>query len=401
MDIDKFHYKVGWYRRRRIKSIKKLPSTNPAYNVDEALFDLSFNKNEEKLWELIQPFLKPIPASLFLTFLLPSARGSSSWELSVGRVAETAVALCVVSSSESECCELLYLSEQRVVFCKFSGCCCVACMASMVAQCVRVVVAQLVVDSLAVVFPLREPTCGKAFTGVGLLPVELVESALLLELSRCSVCRVASLVEHYDTCQWLLSAWCWLVAKVHHLAALCSSVVSQNRSEVCYCFGWCILAGLPRTFPWWFWWRFSQDQFASAVLLAVVFSLMVRVVWSFGLCILVKLGYVLMRFSQDGSWRFWWRCCALGRVSGCCIGQLVSLFVSKFVGCASGTSCVPMVRWFVSFFAPYVLSQMVVCFVLGVLRIFCECGVALVLAAHVASRLGCNSVLCRVFLVTE
>ncbi|MQM06062.1 hypothetical protein Taro_038882, partial [Colocasia esculenta] len=42
-----------------------------------------------------------------LTPLLPSARGSSSRELGVGRVAEVAVAPCVVSSSESKCCELL------------------------------------------------------------------------------------------------------------------------------------------------------------------------------------------------------------------------------------------------------------------------------------------------------
>ncbi|MQL75477.1 hypothetical protein Taro_007846 [Colocasia esculenta] len=49
------------------------------------------------------------------------ARGSSSRELSVGRVAEAAVAPCVVNISESKCCELLYLSELRVVLCKFSG----------------------------------------------------------------------------------------------------------------------------------------------------------------------------------------------------------------------------------------------------------------------------------------
>ncbi|MQM03296.1 hypothetical protein Taro_036075 [Colocasia esculenta] len=42
-----------------------------------------------------------------LTPLLPSARGSSSRELGVGQVAEAAVAPCVVSSSESECCEFL------------------------------------------------------------------------------------------------------------------------------------------------------------------------------------------------------------------------------------------------------------------------------------------------------
>ncbi|MQM14999.1 hypothetical protein Taro_047932 [Colocasia esculenta] len=70
LDIDKFHHNIGWYRRRHIKSIKKLPSTNPTYNVDDALFEHSFNRNEEKLWELIQPFLKLIPASL----LLPRSR---------------------------------------------------------------------------------------------------------------------------------------------------------------------------------------------------------------------------------------------------------------------------------------------------------------------------------------
>ncbi|MQL85451.1 hypothetical protein Taro_017975 [Colocasia esculenta] len=50
------------------------------------------------------------------------SRGSSSRELDVGWVVEAAVAPCAVSSNEGECCELLYLSELRVVFCKFSGC---------------------------------------------------------------------------------------------------------------------------------------------------------------------------------------------------------------------------------------------------------------------------------------
>ncbi|MQM07975.1 hypothetical protein Taro_040828 [Colocasia esculenta] len=56
---------------------------------------------------------------------------------------------------------------------------------------------------------LREPTCGVAFIGTGLLSTE--PSASLLELSRCFVCRVALLVERCDTCLWLLSALCWLV----------------------------------------------------------------------------------------------------------------------------------------------------------------------------------------------
>ncbi|MQL74281.1 hypothetical protein Taro_006644 [Colocasia esculenta] len=142
----------------------------------------------------------------------------------------------------------------------------------------------------------------------------------------------------------------------------------------------------------------------ALLLLAAVFSMMVRVVWSFGLCILVKvlprivlcrfwrrffpgvlcvnfgpplccpcglkcavwLGCILVRFSQDGSWRFWWRfslkllhvvlmscrCCrldclcynllghfrsrcgALRCASGSCVGQVALLFVFKCVeGC--------------------------------------------------------------------
>ncbi|MQM23507.1 hypothetical protein Taro_056572, partial [Colocasia esculenta] len=117
---------------------------------------------------------------------------------------------------------------------------------------------------------LREPTYGVAFTGAGLWSAELVEGVLallavplllgcvlvgcpllvgvcpcwmspccwgvccwlcvwpcvpvrrwvlcstqltsLLELSRCFVCHVARLVERCDTCLWLLSALCWLVA---------------------------------------------------------------------------------------------------------------------------------------------------------------------------------------------
>ncbi|MQL96371.1 hypothetical protein Taro_029043 [Colocasia esculenta] len=51
---------------------------------------------------------------------------------------------------------------------------------------------------------------------------------------------------------------------------------------------------------------------ASAVLLAAVFSLMVRVVWSFGLCVLVK---VLPRISP---YRFWWR--FFPGVLGVCLG---------------------------------------------------------------------------------
>ncbi|MQM09130.1 hypothetical protein Taro_041995, partial [Colocasia esculenta] len=118
--------------------------------------------------------------------------------------AKAAVAPCVVSSSGSECCELLYPSELRVVICKFSGsvgddanfrvygggpggrvvivgmrlpckirvraivscsCCCIVCMASVVTRCVRAMVARLAVDSLAVIFLMWRMVAGKSRCG--------------------------------------------------------------------------------------------------------------------------------------------------------------------------------------------------------------------------------------------
>ncbi|MQL68735.1 hypothetical protein Taro_001013, partial [Colocasia esculenta] len=74
------------------------------------------------------------------------------------------------------------------------NCCCVVRVESVVAWCVRAVVARLAVDSLAVVFSVWRTIAGKS------------------RLCRCSVCRVASLVECCDTCLWLLSLRCiaWL-----------------------------------------------------------------------------------------------------------------------------------------------------------------------------------------------
>ncbi|MQM01471.1 hypothetical protein Taro_034228 [Colocasia esculenta] len=77
----------------------------------------------------------------------------------------------------------------------------------------------------------------------------------------------------------------------------------SSESKVCCWFGWCVLEGfsqsgalvvLVEVLP-------GPACVASAVLLAAVFSLMVRVVWLFGLCILVK---VLPRIALC---RFWWR----------------------------------------------------------------------------------------------
>ncbi|MQM10598.1 hypothetical protein Taro_043489 [Colocasia esculenta] len=146
---------------------------------------------------------------------------------------------------------------------------------------------------------LREATCGVAFTSAGSWSVEPVkgvlallavplllgcmpcwlcvwslmfahrcaqcsaQSASLLELSKCSMCRVTSLVEYYDTCLWLLSALCWLfvnsgevllkffivgsggsevspesaylpVVKVRDLEHVCGPLFDRHRSGVCF-----------------------------------------------------------------------------------------------------------------------------------------------------------------------
>ncbi|MQM11240.1 hypothetical protein Taro_044147 [Colocasia esculenta] len=160
----------------------------------------------------------------------------------------------------------------------------------------------------------------------------VVRCARDAELSRCFVCRVAPLVERCDTRPFRARFCC-----------CCATSESEMR---CW-FGWCVLEGfsqsgalvvLVEVLP-------GPACVASAVLLTTVSFLMVRVVWLFRLCILVKvlprialcrfwwrffpgvlcvcfgpplccpcgskcavwLGCVLVRFSQDGSWRFWWR----------------------------------------------------------------------------------------------
>ncbi|MQL97334.1 hypothetical protein Taro_030025 [Colocasia esculenta] len=169
-----------------------------------------------------------------------------------------------------------------------------ACVASVVARRVRAVAAQLALDSLAVVF--------------------LVWRTLASQ-SRCLACCVAPLVERCNTYLWLLSAWCWLVVSSSEVLLEFFSVGSglfrahfcccgaTSGFEVCCWLGWCVLEG------------FSQNDalvvlvevlpgpacVASTVLLATVFSLMVCVLWSWGLCILVK---VLPRIALC---RFWQR----------------------------------------------------------------------------------------------
>ncbi|MQL76759.1 hypothetical protein Taro_009152 [Colocasia esculenta] len=152
----------------------------------------------------------------------------------------------------------------------------------------------------------------------------------------------------------------------------------SSEFEVCGWFGWCVLEGfsqsgalvvLVEVLP-------ESACVASAVLLAAVFSLMVCVVWSFGLCILVKvlprialcrfwwrffpgvlrvcfgpmlscpcdskcavwLGRILVRFSQDGFWRFLVE--VLPKAALCCFGcRVVRLAVRLAVALASLSRC--------------------------------------------------------------
>ncbi|MQM16203.1 hypothetical protein Taro_049157 [Colocasia esculenta] len=53
----------------------------------------------------------------------------------------------------------------------------------------------------------------------------------------CSVCFVASLVEHCDTCLWLLSAWCWLIVSSGEVVPEFFSIGSggsEGSSQDCF-----------------------------------------------------------------------------------------------------------------------------------------------------------------------
>ncbi|MQM20960.1 hypothetical protein Taro_053990 [Colocasia esculenta] len=222
------------------------------------------------------------------------------------------------------------------------SCCCVACEASVIARCARAVGAWLTLDSLAVVFLVWRTLASQSRGS---------QSSSLLVLAE---------VRFPQNCVVLVSGCCCiaLYAEVHRLVALCSrggfpelfvvvlmsvSLKTVSRSflllpcssefEVCGWFGWCVLEG------------FSQSGalvvlvevlsgsacVASVVLLAAVFSLMVRVVWSFGLCILVKdrpLSLLVEVLPRSASCLFratvvlllWFEVC---RLVGLCSGEVL------------------------------------------------------------------------------
>ncbi|MQL71044.1 hypothetical protein Taro_003380 [Colocasia esculenta] len=311
----------------------------------------------------------------------------------------------------------LWRSEVAVlVVCGFSArfvctlqvgcsCCCVVRMASVVTRRVRAVVALLALDSLAVVFPMWRTGAGK---------------------SRCFVCRVASLVEHCDTCLWLLSAWCWLVVSSGEvlseffsvgsgeseglryavvlagafwpvfperclggsgggshrtgLRCFCSSACCSVLSEgPCCLVVWVVRSGegssqnrplsfLAEVLP-----RSTLCSFRATVVLSLWFkvcclvglcsgevlpgrllALLVEVLPKAALCLFWLLLLSLCRDELSllsvglsvlqSAWALLIECCALGRASGCRVGQVALLFVSECLGCASGTLCVPVAQ---------------------------------------------------------
>ncbi|MQM08142.1 hypothetical protein Taro_040995 [Colocasia esculenta] len=121
------------------------------------------------------------------------------------------------------------------------SCCCVACVASLVTRCVHAVVARSTLDSLAVVFPIWRMIAGKSRRSLRHLHVVVVG----LVLTGC---------ELWSRCIAWLPGVLW---------------VSQNGALVV------LVKVLPRI---------------------VLLSLLAEcAVW---------LGCILVRFSQDGSWRF-------------------------------------------------------------------------------------------------
>ncbi|MQM10003.1 hypothetical protein Taro_042894 [Colocasia esculenta] len=188
---------------------------------------------------------------------------------------------------------------------------------------------------------LREPACGVAFTDAGLLPMELVEGVPALLAAPLLLGCVL----------WLLCVWPCVPVRCARDAelsrtVLCTFLVAVALPSRLRCIAWlsCVLEKFPRTVCCCPGEGFSQD--CSSLVSAVVvppqslrcvvgwvvrsgegssqdrpLSLLVEVLPRGALCLFratvvlplsfvlraVWLGYVLVRFSQDGSWRFWWR----------------------------------------------------------------------------------------------
>ncbi|MQL83646.1 hypothetical protein Taro_016150 [Colocasia esculenta] len=293
----------------------------------------------------------------------------------------------VVSSSESErCC----------------SCCYAACVASVVARRVRAIAAWLALDSLAVVFLYGGHLQASPGT------VLLVVFGAFEHVPCVLCCATGRVLQHLPVvvvslvlagCELWLRRIAWLPSVLVRFPRTIAVVLVRVSLRIA-----------PRSTVPWFWWRFSQDWLVlffpgSPFVTSGGGSSQECFVFVSGhRCVapvVRSVPFVWAAFCLLGRSRS--RCCALGRVSGCCVGQLALLFVSKFLGCTGGTCVSLWLEWFASFLAPDMLLQMVVwaevgmaCFAL--FRLADLCAWLLVGVSHVVVS---NCVLCRVLLAIE
>ncbi|MQL95364.1 hypothetical protein Taro_028030 [Colocasia esculenta] len=246
-------------------------------------------------------------------------------------------------------------------------CCCAAYVASVVTQCVRAVVVRLALDSLAEVFPVWRTRVflerclggsggGSPRTGL-----------------RCFCSSTCCSVLYNGLC-CLVVGLCVLVKVLPRIVLLSLLTKVLPRSALC---SFCATVVLPL----WFKVCCLVGLHSSEVLPEWLLALLVEVLPKTTLCCFEMsccccrvdcLCYSLLGRCQS-------RCCALDRASGCCVGQLVSLFVSKFFSavlvdfvCPKGTVAIEVVLlalayWGVAVvFAPVRQSQCsVFCVLLG------------------------------------
>ncbi|MQM13931.1 hypothetical protein Taro_046859 [Colocasia esculenta] len=193
---------------------------------------------------------------------------------------------------------------------------------------------------------------------------ELQESVVVV--SGCACCERGCWFAHAAvgfvvSLRILWSALCWLVVNSGEVLPEFFSVGSGGKWFAIVLSG--VLVVLVEALS-------GPACVASAVLLAIVFLSDGLCCWPFGLCVLVKvlpriaplliLAKVLPRSAWTALSAFGGGVVPLTVCLAVVLARLSPCFIFLFLGCASGTSCVPMVGWFASLLVLYVLSQMVV-----------------------------------------
>ncbi|MQM01164.1 hypothetical protein Taro_033918 [Colocasia esculenta] len=238
-----------------------------------------------------------------------------------------------------------------------AGCsgCCATCVESVVAQRVRAVAARLALDSLAVVFL----NCVVPVSGCCCAALE-AEVHRLVALCSGEFCWL-----QYPLWSMLFGRWVVhsgegssqdlplsLLVEVLPRSASCSfraTIVLPLWFEVCRLVGPHSGEVLPGRLLA----LFGGGSPQGCFVLFWLSLLSLSVEMSCRCCRLDYLCYSLLGHCRS-------RCCALGRASGCRVGQLVLLVVSKFSRSHWWDCVSPWLRWFASFLAPCVLFQMVV-----------------------------------------